>query len=118
MFFIRVAFWLGVVVLLLPTDEQQQGRLYRTATTAVERATTFCDRNAKTCATAADAWSTFLKKAEFGARLAGDLLGAGKRQDADGPHPVSADGKADQRGTLSRTDLQPTWRGPGRRTGA
>ena len=47
MFFIKLAFWLGVIVLLMPTDAQQQARLYTTATAAVERATTFCDRNAK-----------------------------------------------------------------------
>ena len=72
MFFIKLAFWLGVAVLLLPTDAQQQARLYTTATSAVERATTFCDRNPATCTTAASAWATFLKKAEFGARLVGD----------------------------------------------
>ena len=47
MFLIRLAFWLGLVVLLLPTDERQQARLYGTAVATVERVTTFCDRNAQ-----------------------------------------------------------------------
>ena len=55
MFFVKLAFWLGVVVLLLPSDEQQQARLYGNATTAVERVTTFCDRNARTCTMGAEA---------------------------------------------------------------
>jgi hypothetical protein len=117
MFFIRLAFWLGVVVLLLPADEQQQARLYGTATNAVERVTTFCDRNPRACTLGADAWATFLKKAEFGARLAGDLLGAGLRQEPHAPQNVSSHANSEPRGTLSPMDMQPSWRGPARRTG-
>ncbi len=87
MFFIKLAFWLGVIVLLMPTDAQQQARLYTTATAAVERATTFCDRNATTCAKAAETWATFLKKAEFGARLVGDLISSSGRQSPDAAQP-------------------------------
>jgi len=120
MFVLRLAFWLGVIVLLLPADEQQQARLYGTATSAFERATTFCERNAETCTTASEAWSTFRKKAEFGAKLVRDL--ANKRQGPDDPMQPARngglDGKGSQRGTLSPMDLQPAWRGPGSRTGA
>ena len=35
MFLIRVAFWLGLAVVLLPTDERQQARLYNTAVATV-----------------------------------------------------------------------------------
>jgi hypothetical protein len=123
MFFIKAAFWLGVIVLLLPTDAQQQARLYTTATSAVERATTFCDRNAKTCTMAADGWAVFVKKAEFAARLVADMATSANRQGADTPRSdpqnMSATGKADPRGTLSPTDMQPAWRNPAvRRTGA
>ena len=122
MFFIRLAFWLGVAVLLLPTDAQQQARLYTTATSAVERATTFCDRNAGTCAAAASAWATFLKKAEFGARLVGDLISTSGRQSPDASQPPRQNmstNTGDHRGTLSQEDMRPTWRGPaGRRAGA
>lgn len=121
MFFIKLAFWLGVVVLLMPTDSQQQARLYTTATAAVERATTFCDRNATTCAKAAETWATFLKKAEFGARLVGDLISSSGRQSPDATQPprhnTSANG-SEPRGTLSAADMQPAWRAPStRRTG-
>ena len=119
MFLFRLAFWLSVILVLLPADEQQQARLYGAATSAFERATTFCDRNAETCATASEAWSSLRKKAEFGYRLARDL--ANKRQgtdEASTPPPPGAASKVDSRGTLSPMDMQPAWRGPGPRTGA
>lgn len=122
MFLIRLAFWLGVVVLLLPTDAQQQARVYNTAVTTIERVTTFCDRNARTCTVAGEAWATFLKKAEFGARLLGDLMSSGGRQGGSDASrvPASTQGvDATGRGTLSSADLEPAWRGPApRRSGA
>ncbi len=121
MFFIKLAFWIGVAVLLLPTDAQQQARLYTTATSAVERATTFCDRNPATCTAAAGAWTSFLKKAEFGARLVGDLMSSSGRQAPEASPPPRQNTSAntsEPRGTLSSTDMQPAWRGPSaRRTG-
>lgn len=123
MFFIRMAFWLGVAVMLLPTDAQQQARLYSTAVNAVERASTFCDRNARTCEMGAQAWAAFLKKAEFGARLLGDMLTSSTRQPetAAAPAPprqkVSAATRAGVQNTLLPADLEPSWRGPSARRG-
>ena len=101
MFLIRLAFWLGLVVLLLPTDERQQARLYGTAVSTVERVTTFCDRNAQLCSASVDFWATFLRKAEFGARVVGDLITSSGRKDevtpavdvvpAPAPAPAPAD---------------------------
>lgn len=118
MFFIRLAFWLGVIVMLLPTDQQQQARVYNTAVSAVERASTFCDRNARTCELGAQAWASFLKKAEFGVRLLGDLITSGARSNEPEPSTPPLRQKAGlsdtvgTRGTLSAADLQPAWRGP------
>ena len=118
MFFIRLAFWLGVIVMLLPTDQQQQARVYNTAVSAVERASTFCDRNARTCELGAQAWASFLKKAEFGVRLLGDLITSGARSNEPEPSTPPMRQKAGlsdtvgTRGTLSAADLQPAWRGP------
>ena len=129
MFLIRVAFWLGLVVVLLPTDERQQARLYNTAVTTVERVTTFCDRNAQACAAGAEFWATFVRKAEFGARMAVDLVSSGGRKEPEtAPSPVRAEPEAprgrpdprlhpSQRGTLSPADLAPAWRGQAQRTG-
>ncbi|MBO0742651.1 MAG: DUF5330 domain-containing protein [Hyphomicrobiaceae bacterium] len=126
MFLIRLAFWLGLLVLLLPTDERQQARFYTTALATVERAATFCERNAQACAVAAQLWATFLKKAEFGARMAVDLVSSGGRsgegaapqpyvrEPVGSPAPVRP--KAEPklpggRGTLTPADLTPAWRG-------
>ena len=131
MFLIRVAFWVGLAVLLLPTDERQQARLYGTAVATVERVTTFCDRNAQACAAGAELWATFVKKAEFGARMAIDLVSSGGRKDEDAASPrmqptsAPANAKAKvepklpapTRGTLTPTDLAPAWRGQVQRTG-
>ena len=123
MFLIRVGFWVGLAVLLLPTDERQQARLYSTAVTTVERVTTFCDRNAQACAAGAELWAIFVKKAEFGARMAIDLVSTSGRQDEDaaslGTQPASVKGKPAPaaRGTLTPADLTPAWRGQVQRTG-
>lgn len=96
---LRLAFWLAVLVFLLPSDPQQQARLYATAATALQRATTFCDRNVNTCAVGAAAWANFVRKAEFALRLVGDLLGA---QQTPGALPQQGKpGRAGPRGTLS-----------------
>jgi hypothetical protein len=116
MFLIRVAFWLGLVVLLLPTDERQQARFYSTVAAAVERVTTFCDRNPKICATGAELWSAFLKKAEFGARLVVDLASS-PRKEGDTPvestHPLRPPLRpsAQGHGTLTPSDRAPAWHG-------
>jgi Family of unknown function (DUF5330) len=140
MFLIRVAFWVGLAVLLLPTDERQQARLYGTAIATVERVTTFCDRNAQACAAGAELWAAFVKKAEFGARMAIDMATSGGRKDEDAAPartqptsaPANARTKAEAkpepqvpapkmpasvRGTLTPADLTPTWRGQVQRTG-
>jgi hypothetical protein len=121
---LRLAFWLALLVLLLPTDAAQQARFTSFASTALERLSSFCDRNGRTCDAAAAAWANFLRKAEFGVRLVGDLLGAGGRQIAEqspGKPPALEKrrdkrlGKADPRGTLAPSDLyEPPWRAPKR----
>ncbi|HRD75272.1 MAG TPA: hypothetical protein PK264_04950 [Hyphomicrobiaceae bacterium] len=73
MFLIRTAFWLAVVVMLLPTDEKKQAQLKAAAWDAAYRAATFCDRNGETCAQAGQIWVSFKQKLEFGARLTSDL---------------------------------------------
>ena len=139
MFLIRMAFWAGLVVLLLPTDERQQARLYGTAVATVERVTTFCERNTQACAAGAELWATFVKKAEFGARMAIDLMSSGGRKDKDvaparaqpASAPANARAKVEAkpepraeprlpgsvRGTLTPADLAPAWRGQVQRTG-
>ncbi len=117
----RLAFWLALLILLLPTDAAQQARLSYFASATRERFTSFCDRNDRTCSTGGDFWSIFLRKAEFGIRLVGDLLGVGgrwapapERIPMAPPPPDHRTGRAGPRGTPFEA-YPPPWRGgPGR----
>ena len=86
LFLIRAAFWLMIIVLLLPTDDKQRSEVYGTAQAAVNDVTGFCDRNPETCARGKDAFAVFVQKAEFGARMVMDLIqnkaGGGAEQPA------------------------------------
>jgi hypothetical protein len=73
MFLIRGAFWLGVAVMLLPTEERNQTKLMSTVVATTERVLTFCDRNPVLCQKSAEYGAIFLKKAEFGARMLMDV---------------------------------------------
>ena len=73
MFLIRTAFWVALIVLLLPSDKERQAQLYKTASTAVHNAATFCDRNATLCEQGAKHWAVFRTKLEFGAKLVFDM---------------------------------------------
>ena len=66
---VRTALVLGVIVAVLPTDEAQQARLFQQVSAGAHWAVTFCDRNGALCTAAGEAWTGFVKKAEFGARL-------------------------------------------------
>ena len=127
MFFIRLAFWLGLAVVLLPTDEAQQAKLYGAAVATVDRVSTFCERNADTCETGGEFWATFVKKAEFGARMVSDAVRSGMRKEeavtpmALPPTPIKV--RPEQRpfpavqGTLTQDDVSPPWRGQQPRAG-
>lgn len=109
MFLIRSAFWLSLIVLLLPTDPQQQAKVYHSASHAIGQAATFCDRNQSLCEQGTVYWATFRRKMEFGAKMVVDiaserLLGRPQgQQHAALPSPDA--------GTLLPGDLRPAWRG-------
>jgi len=110
----RILFWLAIIVLLLPTDNQRQEQVIGTVTAAFERAVTFCDRNPSTCAEASQLWATFVRKAEFGIDLASRMIRermASAPQVGTGVSQVGFEPDR-ERGTLSNADLAPQWRGP------
>jgi hypothetical protein len=73
MFLIRMAFWGALIVLLLPSDNERQAQLYKTASEVVRNAATFCDRNAALCEQGAQHWAVFRAKLEFGTKLVFDM---------------------------------------------
>ena len=127
LFLIRTAFWLMIIVLLLPTDQQQRSEVYGTAQAAMHDVATFCDRNPDTCARGKDAFSVFVQKAQFGARMLMDLInnrtGADDQdspaqdQDTHSPEtsalfaPARFDRSASQ-DTLNPQDREEAWSGP------
>lgn len=121
MLLIRTTVLLGLGVLVLPTDEASQVRFANTARGVMGWTMTFCDRNAGTCEQGRQAWAVFVKKAEFGAKMAIDLIAERSKQTANAPQQParSQDPRAlvgdpaapRQRGTLKAGDLEPAWRG-------
>jgi hypothetical protein len=122
MFLIRTAFWLMIVILLLPTDSKQQAEVYGTAQAAVKDVTGFCDRNPDACAEGKDVFGIFMQKAEFGFEM---LMGfienktAPTASDTEVP-AASLDATAEpaswaqsnSQNTLNPEDLAPAWNGP------
>jgi hypothetical protein len=125
LFLIRTAFWLMIIVLLLPTDARQRSEVYGTAQAAVNDVASFCDRNPETCARGKDAFGVFVQKAQFGARMIMDLINdrtapsdeATPGQDTRSSQvssmvePASFDMSASQ-DTLNPEDREEAWSGP------
>lgn len=107
---VRVGIIVAIVVAVLPADKEQQARLFDRAAGAVHWTATFCDRNGETCTQAGELWDAFSQKARFGAEMAYELAVKYTTDDksmfAEDPvQPAAA------RGTLTREDLEPVWRG-------
>lgn len=123
-FLMRMAFWLGVVSLLLPgtgsnstsPDTQvKAAEAVTLASAAVSDARGFCDRQPEACKVGGKVAVALGHKAEAGARTLYEFVTAtlsGKSVTADDKAakvvPVSAGGN----GTLTATDLQAPWHEP------
>jgi Family of unknown function (DUF5330) len=128
-FLLRVAFWLTIVLALLPSGSSQpdmQPKVSATeavvaASSAVSDMTGFCDRQPGACVVGAQAASTIAQRAQAGAKMVyeffneriakietkhetpGETGGINARKSA--PAPAS-------HGTLKATDVEPAWQGP------
>jgi len=113
---LRIATIVAIGVAVLPSDHEQQQRLYERAGATAEWVITFCDRNAGTCAKGAEYWQLFAAKAQFGAKLAYDMM-----RDRQGGSETAAADHEDrpykpavlerEMGTLTPLDKEPAWRG-------
>lgn len=127
---LRTGVVLGAAIMLLPIDEHRTSQFGDSTGPAMDRKPTFCERNPATCAAGRELWGNFVRKAEIGMALATGLARdamAGGREPASNPRapdqrpPVaalSANGQkgwpiepVGSRGTLSRHDVEPQWRG-------
>jgi hypothetical protein len=123
-FLLKTAFWLALIIMLLPSDEQQQRQIYGTAEAAVRDVSGFCQRNPDVCDRSSDIFSVFVQKAEFGANMlfgfisdqtAGTVTASGTdRVGSDQPAVAPAhwaDSVEGSQGTLTPRDLEPGWAG-------
>lgn len=125
-FLFKVAFWLTIVVLLLPADtasrdDSERGQVgaieaLGAAQAAVEDASDFCARRPEACEVGSQAFQTFGEKAQHGAKLLYEFLSARFSEPAR-PNARTATGsiKAEPRPgehTLTPDDLAPAWGGP------
>ena len=114
---LRTAIIVAIGVAVLPSDHEQQQRLYERAGATAQWVVTFCDRNAGTCAKSSEYWSEFVAKAQFGAKLAYDMMrdrqgGASETAAADhDDRPYKPAVLEREMGTLTPLDKEPAWRG-------
>jgi hypothetical protein len=117
-FLLRVAFWLSIVVLLLPAPEKSADparpqvstfEAIGAAQTAIADMREFCTRKPEACETGSHALNAFGQKAQYGAKLLYDFLS--ERFADDKATPRAADTPTGQPGrhTLNPGDLTPTW---------
>ncbi len=122
-FLLRMAFWLGVVCVLLPSGTQSNGpgapinatEAVTVATAAVSDMRGFCDRHPEACVAGGKVATALGQRSEAGARTLFELITA-KLGDAPA---APAQGKAKvvpvstrENGTLTATDLEPSWHAP------
>jgi hypothetical protein len=129
-FLLRMAFWLGVVCVLLPsgtkTDTPDASidatQAMTLAGAAVSDMRGFCDRQPGACVAGGKVAIAIGHKAEAGARTIYDFVTAKlaeRSASADKPAAndkpvakvVTASERTPAQGTLSPTDLTPAWRG-------
>jgi Family of unknown function (DUF5330) len=121
-FLLKLAFWLTIVVLLMPSDRAQQGAAAPqvgagdavTATgAAVADVRQFCVRQPDACAVGSQALVEFGQKAKAGAKMLYDFLGEKVgHEPAHGNDEQIAGVRKPSQSTLTPADLAVPWRGP------
>jgi hypothetical protein len=127
MFLLRTAFWIGVVLALLPTFGPKQSAPQAAVVGATEAMTAasatfadmiqFCNRQPDACAAGAQFASAFGQRAQAGAKMLYEIVGeklAKVDGGADAADATTRDAKLSQ-STLTSADLAPIWRGPHRK---
>lgn len=105
-FLLRCAFWIALVLLILPIDTGEDGKesaginpvtAFFAAQSTISDLSGFCERNPQTCETGGQAISQISAKAKVSARMIYEYL------DENGELTTGATG------TLTATDLEPVW---------
>lgn len=131
-FLLRVAFWLCVVLILLPTGKTQQAsqtnqvgpvEAVTAASAALSDFRHFCERQPEACAVGGQAAVSLGHKAQAGAKMLYEFLTeklgpheTGSVAGARSAKPGSAAPARSHQHTLTPADIAPAWRGPQPRT--
>src|SRR5438876_12258324 len=130
-FLLRAAFWLTIVLVLMPTGSARpsaQGPQLRAteavlaACTAVSDMSNFCDRQAEACVVGAQAAVVIGQRAQAGAKMVYDFINERVARSETGSLPAARHSETKAipasmlvhagRHTLKPADLGPAWRGP------
>ncbi len=140
-FLLRMAFWLSIVLILLPTGSSQpQSGNSVAATDAISAASAtvgdfrqFCSRQPDACTVGSHVASELGFKAQAGAKMlyefltdrlaskeTGSIMGGSRfgKPNSDKPAMDRAAFDRASQNTLNATDLAPAWRGPAQRKDA
>ena len=117
-FLLRTAFWLSIVIVLLPAPESMKPESGVGAAQAVSAAsatfsdmTQFCTRQPDACQIGSQALVHFGHKAQASAKWLYDVL-TSKSGSAQTPaEPAKAVTESDSQNTLTQADTAPAWRG-------
>ena len=125
-FLIRAAFWLSIVILLLPTPESMKApeagigatQAVTAASATVSDMSQFCSRQPEACQIGSQALTYFGHKAQASAAWLYEKFTS--KPGADQPGTAAAPFKAlagvdNSQNTLTQADTSPTWRGPQQR---
>jgi hypothetical protein len=125
MFLLRTAFWIGVVLALLPTFGPKQSAPQAAGVGATEAVTVasatfadmiqFCNRQPDACAAGAQFASVFGQRAQAGAKMLYEIVGEKLAKADAGAEDVPTGGVKLSQSTLTSADLALAWRGPQRK---
>ena len=131
MFFVKAAFWIVLIILLLPSNGQEKFELYVAAERTISDIGGFCKRNPDVCEKTSSMVDGVVQKLRTTTEMIEDALrdaGIGARREQTGEQP----GERERHGqversdpnmtasssmsgdTLTSEDLRPSWHGPGR----
>jgi len=129
LFLVRAAFWLSIVIVLLPTPDSVKipessigtAQAVSAASATVSDMGQFCVRQPEACDVGSAALTQFAHKAQASAKwvyeFLTDKLGSQQAASAKG-EPKAASGLDLSQNTLTASDAAPAWRGPQRQAEA
>jgi hypothetical protein len=113
-FLLRVAFWLTIVLVLLPSGSSKPASSGVGATEAMVAAgaavsdmSSFCDRQPGACAVGAQAAAVIGQRAQAGAKMVYEFVSDQMARSYTGSVPQASDSQ----NTLRPSDLEPAWQG-------